>query len=227
MREKYGELILPKGFILYHTSNEYFTVDSYKNNHILYCSFHPSEGKELDYITKIILKKDISLFFAIDFTVRDDLHSKPICAMKELNKTDFFIKNIKIIKDYESLYLTTFKKYNFNGLIEMGIIYDGQLRICLINDPNIYDFETDQIKTDWKREGMNYDKTIVIQKRWGNNYPMYFNKDIILNVNERYKYFIELFLQNIEIKKYKFNKSLHVLLRDVQINYHKCDLKIF
>lgn len=224
MREKYGELILPKGYIIYHSSNEPFTMEFYKNDLILYCSFHPSEGKELDYITKIILKKDISLFFAIDFKIKDESQSIPICIMKEIIKTDFYIKNIKLFKDYESLNLIILKKNNFNGLIEMGIIYDGQLRISLINNTDIYNFETEQIKKDWKREGMNYNKTIVIQKKWGNNYPLYFNKNIILNINKRYKYFIELFLQNIESKKYKYNKSLHILLRDIEINYYKYDI---
>ena len=100
----------------------------------------------------------------------------------------------------------------------MKLTNDGQFEIHLINNPNIYNFETDKIKKDWKREGMNFNKTIVI-KRYGNNYPIFFDKNVILNVNEKYKYFIELFLQNEENKKYKFNKSLHILLRDSKINY--------
>ena len=68
---------------------------------------------------------------------------------------------------------------------------------------------------------MNYNKTIVIQKKWGNNFPIYFDKNIIININERYKYFIELFLQNIENNKYKYHKSLHLLLRDSKIIYNQ------
>jgi hypothetical protein len=227
MRETYGELILPKGFILYHTSDEIFSIESDKVFPILFCVFHPSEW-ELTNITKITLKKDISLFFAIDFKIIDEknnlLLSKTTCVMKKITKTDFFIRNVKIVKDYLSFFSSKLKENNFNGWIGLQKINNGNIEIGLINNPDIYDFETEQIKKDWKREGMNYNKTIVIQKRWGDNYPIYFNKNVIINLNERYKYFIELFLQNIENKKYKFNKCLHILLRDSQINFHKGNL---
>ena len=79
-------------------------------------------------------------------------------------------------------------------------------------------FEIEPINKDWKREGFSYTKG-AIQKRWGDNYPMIFDKNVILIVNEHYKYFIELFLENLKNKKYKFNKSLHILLRDCEIKY--------
>jgi len=66
MRESYGEVILKKDFILYHTSDNLFKN---KPNHpMLFCTFHPSEwfyGE--DFITIIKLKKDVSLFFMLDF----------------------------------------------------------------------------------------------------------------------------------------------------------------
>ena len=216
MKENYHQLVLPKGFILYYTNDKPFIISS-----ILSCVFHPSE-RELDYVIKIILKKDISLFFAIDFKISDrDLSiSIPICVIKEITKTDFFKENIKIYKDFESLYFPILKKNNFDGLINMQILYDGQLEIRLINNPDIYDFTIEPLNKDWKREGFSY-KNGAIQKIWGDNYPMIFNKNVILIVNKRYKYFIELFLQNLENKKYKFNKSLQLLLRDSEIKYYE------
>ena len=216
MEESYRELILPKGFILYYTSYE-----PNINKSILSCVFHPSEN-QLNYVIKIKLKKNISLFFAIDFKIsnKDQLISIPICLIKEISKTEFFIENIKKVKNCnEFLDLHILKKNNFDGLIKMQILYDGQLEIRLINNPNIYDFEIEPINKDWKREGFNYTKGII-QKKWGTNYPMYFEKNVILIVNDRYKYFIELFLQNLENKKYKFNKSLQILLRDCEIKYY-------
>ena len=60
---------------------------------------------------------------------------------------------------------------------------------------------------------MNYNNSIVLQK-YGEKIIIYIqNKNIILNINEKYKYHIELLLQNIENKKYKYNKSLFILLR--------------
>jgi hypothetical protein len=115
--------------------------------------------------------------------------------------------------------LSMFKEQKCNGIIDMQMPYDGNLHIHLINNPDIYDFEIEPINIDWKREGIS--KGLVIQKHWGNNYPIVFDKNVILTVNERYKYFIELFLENIENRKYKFNTSLQLLLRDCNIKYYK------
>ena len=71
MRETYGELKLPKGFILYHTTENEFIKRSEEEYPILFCVLHPSEF-ERENIVKIILKKEISLFFAIDFKIRDE-----------------------------------------------------------------------------------------------------------------------------------------------------------
>ena len=218
MIETYRELILTKGFILYYPSDKPFIIQSKFN--ILRCVFHPSE-RELDYVIKIKLKKDISLFFAIDFKLsnrnNNSLISVPICIAAV--ETDFFKENIKYFSDSKNMLLSIFKEKNCSGIIDMQTPYDGQLHIHLINDPNIYDFEIEPINRDWKREGISKNKG-VIQKNWGNNYPILFDKNIILNVNEHYKYFIELFLENIENRKYKFNTSLQLLLRDCQIKYY-------
>ena len=214
--EPYRELILPKEFVLYHPSDEPF-IDQSKFN--IRCVFHPSE-RESDYIIKIKLKQNISLFFAIDFRLRntknDSIISVPIC----IAKTYFFKENIKYFSDIKYMLLSMFKEKNYSGIIDMQMPYDGQLHIHLINNPDIYDFEIEPINRDWKREGISKNKG-VIQKNWGNNYPVLFDKKIILTVNEKYKYFIELFLQNIENRKYKFNTSLQLLLRDCQIKYYE------
>jgi hypothetical protein len=207
MIETYGELILPKGFILYHTSDELFEIKPKESHPILFCVFHPSEW-ELNYITKIILKKDISLFFAIDF------NPDPLCIMKKITKTDFFIKNVKSAKNYLLLLSSKLKENNFDGWV--GLQKINNIEVGLINDN--YDFETEPLKKDWKREGMNYNKTIVIQKNWGLNYRLFF-KNTNLKINKRYKDMIELYLENKT--KYKFNKCLQVLLRDAIIEYHE------
>jgi len=67
LREVYGEIILKKDSILYHTSDEPFMYKSKKDKPLLFCTFHPSEyGMIGDYVTPIILKKDVSLFFMIE-----------------------------------------------------------------------------------------------------------------------------------------------------------------
>jgi len=218
MINTFGKLIIPKGFILYHTSSNPFIIESYKNNLTLNCTFHPSEGKKLEYITKIILKKESLLLFAIDFINKNDKISIPISGMKEILKYNIYRQKLKLLTNYENFCFDIINDNNLDGLIDMNIIGDGQLEVIIINNFNNYDFQTELLKKDWKREGMNYNNSIVLQKIWGNNYPIYFDKNIILNINEKHKYFIELLLHNIENKKYKYNKSLFILLRDCQKN---------
>ena len=99
----YQELILPEGFILYYPSEEPFILQTKYNNNMIRCVFHPSE-RESNYVIKIKLKKDISLFFAIDFKLingkNDSLITVPICIIKKYAKTDFFKNNINFVTFY-------------------------------------------------------------------------------------------------------------------------------
>jgi len=64
MIKNYGEVIIKKASILYHTTNEIFTYKSFESNPMLFCTFHPSEwyyGEE--YITFISLKKRYIFIF--------------------------------------------------------------------------------------------------------------------------------------------------------------------
>ena len=66
LRDKYGEMIIKKGTVLYHTSDNQFTINNSKP--MLFLTFHPSEyirGSD-SFITRIALNKDFSLFFMID-----------------------------------------------------------------------------------------------------------------------------------------------------------------
>ena len=67
MRRSYGEMILQKGTILYHSSKDSFCTRPDKP--MLFSTFHPMDWPSAGttgHITKIILKKDVSLFFMID-----------------------------------------------------------------------------------------------------------------------------------------------------------------
>lgn len=65
LREVYGEVILKKGSVLYHTSDAPFYLNDQKP--FLFLTFHPADwdlGK-YRYVTRFILQKDVSLFFMV------------------------------------------------------------------------------------------------------------------------------------------------------------------
>ncbi len=66
IQKDFTKIIIPQGSILYCSDARPFNIDLEENFPFFFCFFHPSEY-ENEYITKITLKKDISLFFTIDF----------------------------------------------------------------------------------------------------------------------------------------------------------------
>ena len=220
MRETYGELKLPKGFILYHSTDNNFIQKPEKDYPILFCVLHPSEY-ELDNIIKIKLKKDISLFFAIDFIIIDEKKAKPICVMKKITNTNIFIRKVNIVKDYLLFFSENLKKNRFDGWYGLQKIYNGNTEIALINDHEIFDIEIDNQIKDWKREANNKKTGIPRQKDWGNNFLIYIDKNVIININKKYKNKIELFMKNMNDQKYKYNKCLHILLSNSKIIYNE------
>jgi hypothetical protein len=219
MRKSYDELTLPKDYILYHTTDKLFKIESETNYPMLFCVFHPSEW-ELENVTKIILKRDISLFFAIDFNISNELFSIPKCLMKKITKTDFYIRKVKLVSDYLLFFSDKLKENLFDGFIGLQKINNGNIEVCLINNNEIFEVKYEKLIKDWKCEAINYNRTKIREKNWGLNYPLYF-ENTILKVNENYKYYIELYLKNKLDSKYKFNKCLDILLNNTKILYHK------
>lgn len=81
LKNVYGEVIIPKDSILYHTT--VIDYDENKDTPFLFCTFHPSEWWNLnEFVLKVRLKRDVRLLFMIkDFRKAhiisfDDLRSK-------------------------------------------------------------------------------------------------------------------------------------------------------
>ena len=67
LKEVYGDVILKKDIIVYHTSEECFNYKGEEEKSMLFCTFHPSEyGMIGDNVTTVKLKRDVSLFFMIE-----------------------------------------------------------------------------------------------------------------------------------------------------------------
>ena len=58
LREEYGEMIIKKDSILYHTSDDLFTYQNNIDKPMLFCTFHPSEYTgDNKYVHYIKIKK--------------------------------------------------------------------------------------------------------------------------------------------------------------------------
>ncbi len=223
MEETYGKLVLPKGSILYHTSKNPFETKSEETFPMLFCVFHPSDY-ENNFVTKIVLKKDISLFFAIDF-VREIIDKKkistPINVMKKITKSDFFIKYVEFVKNYLSFFSNELKKNNFDGWVGLPKI-GFFVEVCLINNEDIFEvLSSEHLIVDYQKESINFQTKEILQKNWGQQYSICFEKiNIKLCLNIRYEKRINLYKKNMKKKKFKHSNTLELLIENSEITYH-------
>ena len=159
LKQYYGEMILKEGSILYHTSDEIFTPN--KDKPMLFCLFHPSEwGQHDQFITPVILKRDISLAFLIENIKRLRLFSTVDVLTDNQNR--------KITKTYTSeklnQYISYLRNENFDGWFS-SIQNQATVEVALINNDSIFTIlETTPLKRCW-RNGFIRDN-VIITKDW-------------------------------------------------------------
>jgi hypothetical protein len=219
MIESYGEVIIKKGSIFYHVTNEIFTYKSFESNPMLFCTFHPSEwyyGEE--YITFISLKKDISLFFMIDFNEK----SKSSSYLSKFTKNNIDLLKITHTNNQLLYYYNELKNNNFDGWFNANAIDKAFIEIGLLNDTSIFEvLKIEKLKKDWIRQ--NNANNIVTIKNWGINYPI--QKEVIFRLNERYKKYIEKYIENTINDKFYLRYTFQILLLNSKIYYHKAEGK--
>lgn len=222
MRESYGEVILKKGFILYHTTNKIFSYKSINEFPMLFCTFHPLEWyyKE-EYITFIKLKRDISLFFMIEFSEKLNILS---CLSKFTNNN---IELLKITHTQSQLlyYYNELINNNFDGWFNSNSIDKSFIEVGLLNDNNIFEIvKTEKLKKDWRRQ--NNANNIVTQKKWGIKYPINsLINPIIFRLNKRYEESIKKYIDKSVNNKFYPIYSLQILLTNAELYYHEGDVK--
>lgn len=216
LHHNYGEVILKKDFILYHTSDEPFIYKSEIDKPMLFCTFHPSEyGMIGDYVTFVKLKKDISLFFMIEDLKKGRIYS----ALSTLINHP----NANLVKRHnKELYFFSnqLKKENFDGWFS-SIEDKGTIEVALINNNNIFEIlESKLLINNWKNGNINNNQLNI--KNWGKIYKVYIiEKSIILCINERYKDIIRKYIE-FEIETKLINQYIfQMILKNAQILYHK------
>lgn len=220
LKEVYGEMILKKDIIVYHTSEEVFNYKREEDKPMLFCTFHPSEyGMIGDYVTTVKLRRDVSLFFMIEdikkariYSALSTLinHKNGNLAKRHKEELEFFTKRLK--------------KENLDGWFS-SIENKGTVEVALINDKNLYEIvETKALMNNWNNGNIN--NNVIKIKNWGTKYKVYSTEyPIILNINERYKPIIEKYIDFEQETKLINQYILQKILKNGIITYHKYNYK--
>ena len=212
--DTYGEVILPKGTVLYHTSNNKFELNSDKP--MLFLTFHPSDyiKRSDNYVTKIIFNRDVRLLFMI-YKIDDNM-----CFISSLElivkKTPFH--NYRRHDKNLSLYINYLEEENFDGWYSPYHRYD--LEVALINTPAAFSILS-SVKCDWDwSRSQTINDTYYIPKNWGVNYTISTNVfPVRLNLNIRYKEMIDKYIEYGKNKNFN-GSTLLIILNNCELAYH-------
>jgi hypothetical protein len=224
MRLSYGEVILKKGSILYHTSDEQFIYKDEHDKPFLFCTFHPSEygtNNNNSYIHFIKLEKDISLLFMIEKIKKNLIFSS--LHMFTLNKKGNLSK---MNKNKLLLFSAQLKNNNFDGWLT-SINNKTNIEVALLNNKNLYKlFKSNKLNENWINS--YYENNILIHKKWGINYPICtIINPIIFIINERFKEQIDEY-KKLEINsKFLSEYVFQIILNNAKIKYVKGEYKKF
>lgn len=209
MKESYGELILTKGSILY-CSSCYTYDEIIKKRNIIpflyYVFFRPNELDESLNLYKITLKKDISLFFDIEFSNS----TYPLLR----SPLKYIINNI----DMNEKLSINLKKHNFDGYFGTRFNISDKVQITLFNNENIFNIENEY-----------YNTNMVYNNEYNLKYsPCFIENKSIMNINKRYEEDIQKYMNYIKNKKdihNYININLYLLIEYSVINYHNGEKK--
>jgi len=215
LRQIYGEIIFKKDSILYHTSDELFVYKTENEKPFLFCTLHVSEfGIIGDFVTKIKLKKNVSLFFMIDSLKKARIYS----ALNNL--TNHPNKNLSKKNKSELIILSNIlKKEKFDGWFS-SIENKGTVEAAFINDPHIFEIiESSPLINNWRNGNFNND--VLNIKNWGKKYSVCtINYPASLNINEKYREMIKGYIDFEKESKLINNFVFQIILKNAVINYH-------
>lgn len=214
LRTVYGEVILRKGTTLYHASQTPFTPNPLKP--MLFTTLHPSEWAFIygEYITPIILKKDVSLLFMVSSIVNtrilpllDTLINQPGNNLAKQKDTNL------------ACYTRYLREEKFDGWLST-IEGKASIEIALINNMTVYEVQPSiNIKIKgWNNSSYAKDGSFI-QKNWGTVYPVStLSYPAVLNINKRYKEPIDTYIAYCKrICPNEF--AFQLLLSNAVINY--------
>lgn len=224
MKECFGEVILKKGCILYHTSSELFTYKNNKEKPLLFCTFHPSEygaNSNNSYVHFIKLKKDISLLFMIEKIKKSLIFSSLHLFTKNERGNLTKMNNSKLL-----LFSNKLKSNNFDGWFT-SINNKTNVEVALLNKNSLYELvSSDQLNENWINSNNTNNK--IILKNWGVKYPICTIKEpAVFIINERYKKQLAKYRKEEIKSKLLLDNIFQVILNNAIFYFIKGEYKKF
>jgi len=211
MRSVYGELVLPKGTTLYHSSQEPFAANPRKP--MLFTTFHPSDWYVFreEYITPITLQRDVSLFFMVG----------GFNGYRVLSLLDTLIgqpgNNLAKQRDQNlACYARHLRAEGFDGWFST-IEGKATVEVALLNSPDIFTAgESEQFHTaNWNDDRVRPD----VLERFGSRFPISLvRQPATLRINERFRADIDAYLGRCS-KSGGCVGTVHLLLSTADIHY--------
>ena len=216
----YGIMIIPKGTILYHVSEDKFNNN--KNNTIkplLFCTFHPynfsGNSEEEKYIHYFELIKDVKLFFMIS-----NFFEKQSLSLFS-SFSNFFNTTKKDLSKISNKNINTFlkllEKYNFDGWFSSIDDVSSNVEIALFNNKKIYKlYKTNYIEENWYNNQINNNFFI----NFGEKYKIStIDKPITLIINKKFKNNIEKIKNKFKNNSYKSQSVYEEIIKNSIVYY--------
>ena len=222
--KNYGIMVLRKGTILYHTSDEDKLFNTNNTDiKFLFCSFHPYDyGFNSKYVYIIELKKEIKLFFLID---RFNNNKTPKFNSSFSKLLDFPKKNLSYLKLNKrknnkkkfNKFTNVLEKQKFDGWFSSINDYGYNLEVALFNGKSLYNIiqrndinininNTNYNKTNFNISTKNYPIKLIINNKYKNNIDNILNK--FKNKNYEPSTIFEIIISNAEIFYFNDNNQI-------------------
>jgi hypothetical protein len=179
---------------------------------MLFCTFHPDEyATSGEYITKIQLQKDVSLFFMIDNIYKTFIISALISL---LNNPIGYLET----RNYDKLiyFINKIKEEKFDGWFS-SIDKKIRLEVALINNKNIFKKIDENIKFI-NNKNFNLNRIYPLDNKY---LICSLENPLIININTRYKKIIQDYIDLGIKKKYIDKIDFQIILQNAIISYHE------
>ncbi len=216
LKNVYGEVIIPKDSILYHTTD--IEYDSNKKTPFLFCTFHPSEWWNLNEILlRVQLKRDVRLLFMIKDFRKAHINS----SLNELSNNGDYLSKLK--NTMKSCFRDYLLKEGYDGWFS-SIENRTAIEVALLNKLNSYEIISKEslLNNFSNLLNRNYRNNLLTNKKLGILYNISsIDYPLIFNINELYKEKIRKYLDYCSMFGFVNDFVFQVILGNAVINYHK------